>query len=67
MTGETNMVRNFFAIGAGIIGVAAASALPTAALAQAYPTKPIHLVIPFVAGASSNDIIGRVLAAGRGR
>ncbi len=62
MTGETNMVRNFFAIGAGIIGVAAASALPTAALAQAYPTKPIHLVIPFVAGASSNDIIGRVLA-----
>ena len=32
------------------------------AWAQAYPNKQIRLVIPFVAGASSNDIIGRALA-----
>lgn len=32
------------------------------AWAQAYPSKQIRLIIPFVAGASSNDIIGRALA-----
>jgi tripartite-type tricarboxylate transporter receptor subunit TctC len=30
--------------------------------AQDYPVKPIRLVVPFPAGASSNDIIGRFLA-----
>jgi tripartite-type tricarboxylate transporter receptor subunit TctC len=30
--------------------------------AQAYPSRPVHLIIPFVAGASSNDIIGRAMA-----
>lgn len=30
--------------------------------AQTFPNKPIHLIIPFVAGASSNDIIGRAVA-----
>ncbi len=49
------MIRN-------LIAGLAAMALPSVALAQAYPTKPVHLVIPYVAGASSNDIIGRVLA-----
>jgi tripartite-type tricarboxylate transporter receptor subunit TctC len=32
------------------------------ARAQDYPVKPVRLVVPFPAGASSNDIIGRYLA-----
>ena len=36
--------------------------LPLAALAQAYPSKPIRLVFPWAGGASSNDILGRGLA-----
>jgi tripartite-type tricarboxylate transporter receptor subunit TctC len=32
------------------------------ASAQDYPVKPIRLVVPYPAGSSSNDIIGRVLA-----
>ncbi len=30
--------------------------------AQAYPTKPVHVVVPFVAG-GGNDLVGRVIAA----
>ncbi len=33
-----------------------------AAQAQTWPTKPIKLVIPVAAGASSNDILGRTIA-----
>ncbi len=32
------------------------------ATAQAYPTRPVKLIIPFAAGSSSNDILGRQLA-----
>lgn len=32
------------------------------ASAQEYPAKPVRLIVPFPAGSSSNDIIGRVLA-----
>lgn len=58
------MIRNFIArMGAfATIGALSAAALPSTALAQAYPTRPVRLVIPFVAGASSNDIIGRAMA-----
>ncbi len=45
---------------AATMGLAALSSGPVGA--QAYPSKPIHLIIPFVAGASSNDIIGRAMA-----
>ena len=38
----------------------AASALPGSAFAQAWPTRPVHAMIPFAAG-SSLDIVGRLV------
>src|SRR5438876_11077329 len=43
-------------------GTLALACIPPAALAQAYPGKPIRVVIPFVAGGSS-DIVGRAIAS----
>jgi tripartite-type tricarboxylate transporter receptor subunit TctC len=40
----------------------AAGVLPAAALAQAYPTKPVRVIIPWPPG-GSNDIAGRIVAA----
>src|SRR3954464_7501393 len=39
-----------------------AATLAFDAQAQAWPTKPVHIVIPFVAGGSS-DIVGRAIGA----
>src|SRR5258708_7430495 len=36
--------------------------LACGAQAQAWPTKPVHIIIPFVAGGSS-DIVGRAIGA----
>jgi tripartite-type tricarboxylate transporter receptor subunit TctC len=41
--------------------VATATALPRIATAQAYPTRPITLIVP-VAPGSSSDVVGRVVA-----
>src|SRR3989454_10886117 len=43
-------------------GTLALACIPPAALAQAYPGKPIRIVIPFVAGGSS-DIVGRAIGS----
>lgn len=48
-------------IWAGILATAAVLLLPGAALAQAYPAKPVKVVIPYPAG-STPDIVGRTLA-----
>ena len=39
---------------------AASSALPRPALAQAYPSRPVKLVVPFNAGGST-DLVGRII------
>jgi tripartite-type tricarboxylate transporter receptor subunit TctC len=41
--------------------LALAFAASAAAFAQGYPTKPLHLVIPFPPG-GSNDVVGRMIA-----
>ena len=48
-------------IWAGILATAAILLSPGAALAQAYPAKPVKVVIPYPAG-STPDIVGRTLA-----
>jgi tripartite-type tricarboxylate transporter receptor subunit TctC len=49
-----------------LAGLAAAALLPSVALADAYPTKPIRLVVPYGPGGPS-DVLARVLADEMGR
>ena len=54
----------------GALTLAAALMLPTLALAQAYPSKPIHIVVPFPPGGSTDLLarrIGEKLAAAWGQ
>src|SRR5262249_46538636 len=45
-----------------ILPVAVLSCAPILALAQAYPTKPLHMVVPYAAGGAT-DVLARPIAA----
>jgi tripartite-type tricarboxylate transporter receptor subunit TctC len=45
-----------------LLTAAALSLMAAVAGAQNYPTKPIRMVLPFPAGTSVNDVLGRALA-----
>ena len=45
-----------------IAAMLAVALVPQASLAQAYPSKPLRLIIPFPPG-GSNDVVGRMVAA----
>ena len=51
--------RRFIFVSAGIAAMAALPGL--AAAQQAYPSKPITMIVPFAAGGST-DVIGRILS-----
>ena len=42
------------------VGAAALPALPRMVRAESYPTRPVHVVVPFAAG-SASDILGRLI------
>ncbi|MGX9962867.1 Bug family tripartite tricarboxylate transporter substrate binding protein [Roseomonas sp. F4] len=44
----------------GLAALAAPAILPRGAAAQAFPSRPVRMVIPFTAG-GSNDVVGRML------
>jgi tripartite-type tricarboxylate transporter receptor subunit TctC len=44
-----------------VLALVSALALPTAALAQAWPTRPITMIVPFPAGGNA-DVLARALA-----
>ncbi len=54
-------MRRQFTIAAAIAGATVAIGLPTAAVAQEFPTKPIRLLVPFAPGGTS-EIVARAIA-----
>jgi tripartite-type tricarboxylate transporter receptor subunit TctC len=44
----------------GVLMLAAAASLPSPAAAQAYPAKPVRLILPYLGG---TEFVGRLLAA----
>ncbi len=54
-------MRIYRSIGGALIGAACAMA-SAHAMAQAYPAKPVHIIVPFPAG-GGNDVTARLLGA----
>src|SRR5205823_8504669 len=51
-------MRSFLARGAALL---AAMLVSQAALAQAWPNRAVRLIVPFAAGAGTNDIMARLV------
>jgi tripartite-type tricarboxylate transporter receptor subunit TctC len=58
--GRTSMTRGTLTH-RGMLLVAAGALLPPGAFAQAYPDRPIRIIVPFSAGAGT-DMLGRIVA-----
>jgi tripartite-type tricarboxylate transporter receptor subunit TctC len=50
--------RRFMELAAGVVALPALSRI---AKAQAYPTRPITMIVPFPAGGTT-DVVGRIVA-----
>ena len=57
----TTLGANALVVLAVAVAIAAAAAAAGTAVAQAYPAKPIRLIIPFPPGGGS-DVTGRIVA-----
>ncbi|MDM0120599.1 Bug family tripartite tricarboxylate transporter substrate binding protein [Variovorax arabinosiphilus] len=70
MTSTTLLQRSRHLALGGVMALAATALLPSLAAAQSFPTKPIHIVVPFPPGGSTDLLarrIGEKLAAAWGQ
>lgn len=49
-----------------LFAAAAIAALPSVASAQAYPSKPVRVIVPFAGGGGTPDSVGRIMAQALG-
>src|ERR1700759_3350665 len=56
---EGTPMRKFAAVWAAALGLACFALTP--AVAQDYPTKPVHMIVPYPAGGGT-DVVARIIA-----